>query len=75
MQDQMSQVPVAAPSKQQVILPTSSQKVQTCSQGEQQPLWRRGGVSITEGRATQSMDTASKFSDKGLVSKKTTQTP
>lgn len=34
----MSQVLAAAPSKQQVILPTSPQKVQTCSQGEQQPL-------------------------------------
>ena len=42
MQGQMSQVLAAAPSKQQVILPTSPQKVQTCSQGEQQPLWRRG---------------------------------
>lgn len=42
MQGQMSQVLVAAPSKQQVILPISPQKVQTCSQGEQQPLWRRG---------------------------------
>lgn len=74
MQGQMSQVLVAAPSKQQVILPTSPQKVQTCSQGEHSHCGD-GGVSITEGRATQSMDTASKFSDKGLVSKKTTQTP
>ena len=33
-----------------------------------------GDISITEGRATQSLDTASKFTNKGLVSKKTTQT-
>ncbi|UYZ77091.1 filamentous hemagglutinin N-terminal domain-containing protein (plasmid) [Moraxella bovis] len=33
-----------------------------------------GDISITEGRATQSLDTASKFTDKGILSKKTTQT-
>lgn len=33
-----------------------------------------GDISITEGRATQSLDTASKFTNKGILSKKTTQT-
>ncbi|MDH2274600.1 hemagglutinin repeat-containing protein, partial [Moraxella porci] len=33
-----------------------------------------GDIGITEGRATQSLDTASKFTDKGILSKKTTQT-